>query len=52
VLARDFAAAAPDQRWISDTTESVIGDRAKLYLAAVLDLFSRFAVEINVPFAK
>ena len=42
VLARDFTAAAPNQRWVSDTTEFVIGDSAKLYLAAVLDLFSRF----------
>ena len=44
VLARDFTAAAPNQRWVSDTTEFVIGDGAKLYLAAVLDLFSRFVV--------
>jgi len=41
VLARDFTAAAPNQRWVSDTTEFVIGDGAKLYLAAALDLFSR-----------
>ncbi|MBM3773299.1 MAG: IS3 family transposase [Acidimicrobiia bacterium] len=44
VLDRDFTAAAPNQRWVSDTTEFVIGDSAKLYLAAVLDLFSRFVV--------
>jgi putative transposase len=44
VLARDFTAAAPNQRGVSDTTEFVIGDRAKLYLAAVLDLCSRFVV--------
>ncbi len=44
VLARDFTAAAPNQRWVSDTTEFVIGDGAKLYLAAVLDLYSRFVV--------
>jgi transposase InsO family protein len=44
VLARDFTAAAPNQRWVSDTTEFVIGDGAKLYLAAILDLFSRFVV--------
>ena len=36
VLARDFTVAAPNQRWVSDTTEFVIGDSAKLYLAAVL----------------
>ncbi len=44
VLARDFTAAAPNQRWVSDTTEFVIGDSAKLYLAAILDLYSRFVV--------
>ena len=44
VLDRDFTAAAPNQRWVSDTTEFVIGESAKLYLAAVLDLFSRFVV--------
>jgi transposase InsO family protein len=44
VLDRDFTAAAPNQRWVSDTTEVVIGESAKLYLAAVLDLYSRFVV--------
>lgn len=44
VLDRDFTAAAPNQRWVSDTTEFVIGESAKLYLAAILDLYSRFIV--------
>jgi putative transposase len=44
LLDRQFAAAAPNQRWVSDTTEFVIGSSSKLYLAAVLDLFSRFIV--------
>jgi putative transposase len=45
LLDRDFTAAAPNQRWVSDTTEFVIGDGGgKLYLAAILDLFSRFVV--------
>ena len=45
LLDRDFTAAAPNQRWVGDTTEFVIGDSgAKLYLAAVLDLYSRFVV--------
>ena len=44
VLDREFTAAAPNQRWVSDTTEFVIGDSAKLYLAAILDLYSRFVV--------
>lgn len=45
LLNRDFTAAAPNQRWVGDTTEFVIGDSgAKLYLAAILDLFSRYVV--------
>ena len=44
LLDRDFTAAAPNQRWVGDTTEFVIGDGAKLYLAAILDLYSRYVV--------
>ena len=44
LLDRQFDAAAPNQRWVGDTTEFVIGSSGKLYLAVVLDLFSRFAV--------
>ena len=44
LLARQFEAPAPNQRWVGDTTEFVIGESGKLYLAAVLDLFSRFIV--------
>ena len=44
LLDRQFVAEAPNQRWVSDTTEFVIGDSQKLYLAAVLDLYSRFLV--------
>jgi putative transposase len=44
LLDRQFEAAAPNQRWVGDTTEFVIGSSAKLYLAVILDLFSRFVV--------
>jgi len=44
LLNRQFVAAAPNQRWVGDTTELVIAGSGKLYLAAVLDLFSRFIV--------
>jgi putative transposase len=44
VLAREFTADAPNQRWVGDTTELLIGAGAKLYLAVLLDLFSRFIV--------
>jgi putative transposase len=44
LLARQFDAAAPNQRWVGDTTEFIIGTSQKVYLAVVLDLFSRFVV--------
>jgi transposase InsO family protein len=44
VLARQFTADRPNQRWVGDTTEFVISSSAKLYLAAILDLYSRFVV--------
>jgi putative transposase len=44
LLDRRFQAPGPNQRWVGDTTEFVIGCSGKLYLAAVLDLFSRFVV--------
>ena len=45
LLDRQFTAEAPNQRWVGDTTEFVIGaGGTKLYLAVLLDLFSRFVV--------
>ena len=44
VLDRQFTAEAPNRRWVGDTTEFVIGENGKLYLAVLLDLYSRFVV--------
>jgi len=46
LLDRRFEAEAPNQRWVGDTTEFVIGPSGndKLYLAVIVDLFSRFIV--------
>jgi transposase InsO family protein len=44
LLDRQFTATAPNRRWVGDATEFVIGENGKLYLAAILDLFSRFVV--------
>ena len=45
LLQREFTADAPNQRWVGDTTELLVGEaRAKLFLAAILDLYSRFVV--------
>jgi putative transposase len=40
LLKRDFTAAAPNVRWCGDMTE-ISTDAGKLYLATVIDLFSR-----------
>jgi transposase InsO family protein len=44
LLERQFTANAPNQRWVGDTTEFLIGESGKLHLAAILDLYSRFIV--------
>lgn len=44
ILARDFSAPGPNQRWNGDATELVIGNSAKLYLAVIMDLYSKFIV--------
>ena len=45
LLDRQFHAAAPNQRWVGDTTELLVGaSGGRLYLAVILDLFSRFVV--------
>jgi len=43
VLARRFERAAPDQAWVTDITYIPTGE-GWLYLAVILDLYSRFAV--------
>src|SRR3989442_7051779 len=43
VLARRFERAAPDQAWVTDITYIPTGE-GWLYLAGILDLYSRFAV--------
>jgi transposase InsO family protein len=44
VLDREFTADAPNWRWVGDTTEFVVAVSGKLYLAVLLDLYSRFVV--------
>jgi putative transposase len=43
ILDQVFVAAGPNQRWVGDTTELVIPN-GRLFLAVILDLFSRFVV--------
>ena len=44
VLDRKFEADAPNQRWVGDTTEMLTTSGGKFYLAAIIDLYSRFCV--------
>lgn len=44
ILDREFTADAPNQRWVGDTTEMLTVNGAKFYLAAIVDLYSRFCV--------
>lgn len=42
ILNRDFNALWPNQKWCTDVTEfKVIGQKQKLYLSAILDLYDR-----------
>jgi putative transposase len=43
LLGQDFTADRPDQWWVGDTTELLTG-HGKLYLAVLLDLYSRMVV--------
>lgn len=48
-LKRDFYATAPNQKWATDVTEFKIpGEKKKLYLSAILDLYDRFPVSYVV----
>ncbi len=43
VLNREFEAAAPNQRWVGDTTE-LLTATGRFYLAAIVDLYARIVV--------
>ena len=45
ILQRDFYATAPNQKWATDVTEfKVPGEKKKLYLSAIIDLYDRYPV--------
>ena len=45
ILKRDFTATEPNQKWTTDVTEfKVPGEKMKLYLSAILDLYDRSVV--------
>lgn len=44
VLDRQFTADRPNHRWVGDTSEFLVGNGTKLFVAAILDLYSRYVV--------
>ncbi|MBR5489456.1 MAG: IS3 family transposase [Firmicutes bacterium] len=49
ILKRDFSATEPNQKWTTDVTElKVPGEKKKLYLSAILDLYDRSIVSYAV----
>lgn len=45
LLARDFYASKPNEKWATDVTEfKIIGSKQKLYLSAIIDLYDRSIV--------
>ena len=45
ILQRNFYATAPNQKWATDITEFKIpGEKKKLYLSAIIDLYDRYPV--------
>ena len=51
VLARDFTAQKPNEKWLTDVTEfSINGESRKLYLSPIMDLFDNSIVEYELSF--
>jgi len=46
-LARDFSAARPNERWVTDVTEFKVESR-KLYLSPIMDLYNREIVSYEI----
>ena len=48
-LNRDFNATVPNEKWVTDVTEfKVPGEKKKLYLSVILDLYDRYPVSFVV----
>lgn len=51
VLQRDFYATAPNQKWATDVTEfKVPGEKKKIYLSTILDLYDRYPVAYVISY--
>ncbi|GGM84677.1 integrase [Longimycelium tulufanense] len=47
LLAREFTATAPNQKWVTDVTEFTVGEE-KVYLSPIMDLFDRQIIAYQV----
>lgn len=51
VLSREFSAEKPNEKWLTDVTEfSISGDKRKLYLSPIMDLYDNSIVEYELSF--
>lgn len=48
ILSRDFTAAKPNEKWLTDVTEMKCANGEKLYLSAILDLKGRDIVSFAI----
>lgn len=49
ILARNFKADKPNEKWLTDVTEfSIPGDRRKLYLSPIMDLYDNSIIEYKL----
>lgn len=51
ILARNFKALKPNEKWLTDVTEfSIPGDSRKLYLSPIMDLYDNSIVEYELSY--
>ena len=51
ILARDFSSNYPNEKWLTDVTEfKVIGQKQKIYLCSILDLYDKSIVAYTISF--
>ena len=51
ILARDFNANYPNEKWLTDVTEfKIIGQKQKIYLCSILDLYDKSIVAYTISF--
>lgn len=51
ILARDFSANYPNEKWLTDVTEfKIIGQKKKIYLCSILDLYDKSIVAYTISF--